>query len=117
MKFSFDSADEEAGEVGATDDDDDADNPDIKVESSQRQSLTHRLSSLYETLISKAAPKKSDRSGASGTSIGIGNAAADVEAKVETVIINWMAFYYRQYQNDAGFFMLHECIGRSHRLR
>ena len=86
------SADEEAGEVGATDDDDDADHAhgEIKVESSQRQSLTHRISSLYETLISKAAPKKADRSGASGTSIGIGNAAADVEAKVSRSTSEWI---------------------------
>lgn len=75
------SADEEAGEGGAHDDE--IDGGEVKVETSQRQSLTHRLSSLYETLISKAAPKKSDRSGASGTSIGIGNAAADVDGKVQ----------------------------------
>jgi hypothetical protein len=52
------------------------------VETSHRQSLTRRISNLYGSLISKAAPKKSDRSGSSGASAGIGNAAADVDAKV-----------------------------------
>lgn len=83
------SADEEAGEVGPNEDDEDnaGDNQqgttgEVKVETSHRQSLTRRISNLYGSLISKAAPKKSDRSGSSGASAGIGNAAADVDAKV-----------------------------------
>ena len=51
----------------------------MQVETSQRQSLTHRISSLYETIISNAAPKKTAGAASSG---GIGNAAADVDAKV-----------------------------------
>lgn len=53
-------SDEEAGQAGVEhhNDEDEADG-EVKVETNQRQSLTHRLSSLYETLMSKAAPKKS----------------------------------------------------------
>jgi hypothetical protein len=93
--FNF-SADEEAGEVGPNEDDEDTNNGvdnnqggvgEVKVETNQRQSLTRRLSNLYGSLLSKAAPKKSDRSAASsGASIGIGNAAADVDAKVNVII-------------------------------
>lgn len=54
----------------------------MKVESNQRQSLTHRISSLYETLISKTAPKKS-----AGASAGIGNAAVDIDGKVKKKIL------------------------------
>ena len=88
------SADEEAGEVGPNDDDEGTNGVDnnqggvgeVKVETNQRQSLTRRLSNLYGSLLNKAAPKKSDRSAASGASIGIGNAAADVDAKVNVII-------------------------------
>lgn len=59
----------------------------VQVETSQRQSLTHRISSLYETIISKAAPKKSDRSGATSAAAGgIGNAAADVDTKEGAIV-------------------------------
>ncbi|XP_057374486.1 fasciclin-3-like isoform X1 [Daphnia carinata] len=85
------SADEEAGEVGPNEDDEDnagqGDNlhqgaGEVKVETSnQRQSLTHRISSLYETLISKTAPKKS-----AGASAGIGNAAVDIDAKEGAIV-------------------------------
>lgn len=97
--FNF-SADEEAGEVGPNEDDEDTNNGvdnnqggvgEVKVETNQRQSLTRRLSNLYGSLLSKAAPKKSDRSAASsGASIGIGNAAADVDAKVNVIILSVM---------------------------
>ncbi|XP_046437645.1 fasciclin-3-like isoform X2 [Daphnia pulex] len=87
------SADEEAGEVGPNEDDEDnaGDNQqgttgEVKVETSHRQSLTRRISNLYGSLISKAAPKKSDRSGSSGASAGIGNAAADVDAKEGAIV-------------------------------
>lgn len=60
MFFYFNDSDEEAGQTGVEHHgDDDADDADVKAETNQRQSLTHRLSSLYETLMSKAAPKKS----------------------------------------------------------
>ena len=78
------SADEEAGgggnDVGADEEKFENQDGQVQVETSQRQSLTHRISSLYETIISKAAPKKSAAGAAS--SGGIGNAAADVDAKV-----------------------------------
>ena len=53
---------------------------DVKVETNPRQSLTNRLSSLYETILSKAAPhKKNERF------TGNGNTAADVDAKVSVL--------------------------------
>ena len=82
MKFSFffwNRSDEEAANVEL----DEAD--DVKVESNPRQSLTNRLSSLYETILSKAAPnKKSERFA------GVGNTAADVDVKVN---FNFLTFF------------------------
>ena len=45
--------------------------------SNPRPSLTNRLSSLYESLLSKAAPKKLNSDRVSG---GVGNNAADIDA-------------------------------------
>jgi len=68
-------ADEEAANVEL----DEAD--DVKVEANPRQSLTNRLSSLYETILSKAAPnKKSERF------TGVGNTAADVDVKDGAIV-------------------------------
>jgi len=68
-------SDEEAANVEL----DEAD--DVKVESNPRQSLTNRLSSLYETILSKAAPnKKSERFA------GVGNTAADVDVKDGSIV-------------------------------
>lgn len=50
------SADEEAGGAGDQPNEQD---PAIEQPPRQHTSLTHRLSSLYESLLSKAAPKKS----------------------------------------------------------
>lgn len=111
------SADEEAGEVGPNEDDEDnagqGDNlhqgtGEVKVETSnQRQSLTHRISSLYETLISKTAPKKS-----AGASAGIGNAAVDIDAKVKEIQKNKTKKLTRHH----SFWACH-VKGRSDRLR
>lgn len=72
--FSF-RVDEEAANVELDEGDE------VKVETNPRQSLTNRLSSLYETILSKAAPnKKSERF------TGVGNTAADVDVKVNTTL-------------------------------
>jgi len=66
------SADEEAGQA-VVEEAEELDGA-VKVETNPK-SFTHRLSSLYETLMSKAAPKKSS------SSAGVGNSAADVEKR------------------------------------
>lgn len=76
--FTLKSADEEAG--GAAEPADEQDGANGVNESQplrQHTSLTHRLSSLYETLLSKAAPKKA-------ASAGQANNGADPETKVKT---------------------------------
>jgi len=53
----------------------------VKVETNPRQSLTNRLSSLYETILSKAAPNKKNERFA-----GVGNTAADVDVKDGAIV-------------------------------
>ena len=69
--FSTFRTDEEAANVELDETDE------VKVETNPRQSLTNRLSSLYETILSKAAPNKKNERFA-----GVGNTAADVDVKV-----------------------------------
>ena len=73
---SFCSADEEAGQA-VVEEAEELDGA-VKVETNPK-SFTHRLSSLYETLMSKAAPKKSS------SSAGVGNSAAEVDTKVNII--------------------------------
>ena len=82
------SADEEAGAVGeeteltasaAASAAANASPASAKSDAGARPSLTNRLSSLYESLLSKAAPKKLSGDRVSG---GVGNNGADIDVKV-----------------------------------